>query len=409
MRRVLNHLGLDAQPTLVDPAAAAPSTVTATSTQLSVLGDDPDGESGLVYSWSIISKPSGAADPVFSANASNAASSVTASFSKAGTYLLRATISDGTTTLTSDVSIIVEQTFSSISLSPATANVAARATQQFTAVAKDQFGNAMAVGPQFTWSLSGSGSLDAAGLYTAPATDGSATVSASATGPSGTISASATVNVRASSLHLTFDETSGTTAVDSSGNGNNATLYNGATFVASGRTGGGNALYLDGSDDYAQIADASTLDGTGKLSIALWVNPSVLDGQARGLISKRISSTSGQSFSLFFHTGNKLYIDIDGSNNRFASNTVFSTDTWYHIAVVYDGSAPLAERVKLYVNGVLDQTAAESSGAIPNYSSNLTLGVRNAGYATKFAGLLDDVLLYRDALDALEVSAMMLS
>lgn len=102
---------------------------------------------------------------------------------------------------------------------------------------------------------------------------------------------------------LDFDETSGTTATDSSGGGNSAALYNGAGFAASGQPDGGNALALDGVDDYAQVADADNLDGTSKLTLSFWVNPSLLDGQARGIISKRISSTSNISYSVFFYTG----------------------------------------------------------------------------------------------------------
>ena len=73
---------------------------------------------------------------------------------------------------------------------------------------------------------------------------------------------------------------------------------------------------------------------------------------------------------------------------------------WYHIAATYDGSLPAAERVKLYVDGVLDTVASETSSAIPNYASPLTLGTLNADYHASLDGWIDDTRIYRQALTA---------
>jgi hypothetical protein len=43
------------------------------------------------------------------------------------------------------------------------------ATEQFTATALDQFGQAMAAQPTFTWQIGGGGKISSTGLYTAPA------------------------------------------------------------------------------------------------------------------------------------------------------------------------------------------------------------------------------------------------
>lgn len=52
------------------------------------------------------------------------------------------------------------------------------------------------------------------------------------------------------SLWYKFDETNGTTAADSSGNGKTATLVNGPTWVAGKKA---NAVNLDGSNDYVSL------------------------------------------------------------------------------------------------------------------------------------------------------------
>jgi hypothetical protein len=79
-------------PTIATAAAATPSPVVGTTAALSVLGADDAGESNLTYTWSVTGKPAGATDPTFSTNGTNAAKSVSATFGKAGSYTLRATV-----------------------------------------------------------------------------------------------------------------------------------------------------------------------------------------------------------------------------------------------------------------------------------------------------------------------------
>jgi hypothetical protein len=79
-----------------------------------------------------------------------------------------------------------------ITVSPSSATVADGFKQTFSAQAFDQFGTPLAPQPSFAWSVTGLGSIDATGVYSAPASGaGSATVTAASGGVTGT----ATVNV----------------------------------------------------------------------------------------------------------------------------------------------------------------------------------------------------------------------
>ena len=103
------------------------------------------------------------------------------------------TITDaGGLTATSSVSVTVDQTLTSIAVAPASVTLDENQAQQFIATAYDQFGNALSAQPTFTWAkTSGVGSINASGLYTAPATTGSAGITAT----SGLIVGSATITV----------------------------------------------------------------------------------------------------------------------------------------------------------------------------------------------------------------------
>jgi autotransporter-associated beta strand protein len=167
-----------AQPSVAAAASATPGVVTGTSTNLSVLGADPAGESNLTYTWSALALPYGAAAPAFSANDSNAAKNTTASFSSAGVYVFLVTITDASGfSVGSTVSVTVRQTFTGITVAPL-AGLGADGAQPFAATALDQFGNVLANQPQFNWSVVGDGNITSTGVFSPPYEDGTATIQA---------------------------------------------------------------------------------------------------------------------------------------------------------------------------------------------------------------------------------------
>ena len=171
-------------PTVAMAASASPNPVTGTTSNLSVLGADDAGESNLTYTWAATGTPPAAVN--FSLNGSNAAKDTTATFSKAGNYTFQVTITDaGGLTATSSVNVTVNQTLTSIVVTPASISVRPGGEQQFTATAEDQFGTPMAVQPSFTWTTT-VGTISSTGLLTLPDTlVNGGTVSASGDGLNG--------------------------------------------------------------------------------------------------------------------------------------------------------------------------------------------------------------------------------
>jgi hypothetical protein len=175
----------NAAPTVRTAAAAAPTTVTGTTTALSVLGADDGGEAALTYLWATTGTPP--APVSFSVNGTNAAKSTTATFGRAGTYQFRATIRDQAgATVASTVTVTVAQTATTVAVSPATPVVHVGATQGFTATLRDQFAIAMGTQPAFAWSVSGGKVISSSGVVAASsAAGGPYTVTATGAGRSG--------------------------------------------------------------------------------------------------------------------------------------------------------------------------------------------------------------------------------
>ncbi len=169
-------------PTVATAAAATPAAVAGTSTQLSVLGADDGGEAALKYTWS----SAGPAAVTFAPNGSHEARASTATFTRAGSYTLTASIQDAAgLKVTSAVTVVVSPTLSAVRVLPDKPTVALGASQQFSASARDQFGQPMAGTFTYAWTVTGGGTLSATGLFTAGVTVGSFAVSATTGGKTG--------------------------------------------------------------------------------------------------------------------------------------------------------------------------------------------------------------------------------
>jgi hypothetical protein len=207
-------------------------------------------------------------------------------------------------------------------------------------------------------------------------------------------------------LWLKLDESSGTTATDSSANGNNGALSGGATWQPLGGAKGG-AIKLDGVSGLVTVPDASTLDNTTAFSLTYWFRADAYPADSAGLVCKRVNISTDNAYTTYLKAADQhIYVDIDSSNNRFPSSALIQTGAWYHVALVFDGSLPAAQRVTLWINGLLDTTATETSATIPNYSSSVLIGNTHSGAVNWFKGSIDDVRFYRRALNGAEVAVL---
>jgi hypothetical protein len=170
----------DPTPEITEPASASDDDVTGDSTELSVGVDVPGGDdSNLTFDWIVLSAPSGASFPVLSDNDSSTADDITAYFWMAGDYTFEVIADNGGSSGTSEVSVTVEQTATSLMVTPADTVVIEGASLQYEATVDDQFGNPMESPPTVDWTVDGVGTIDEAGYYTAPGDEtGQATIEA---------------------------------------------------------------------------------------------------------------------------------------------------------------------------------------------------------------------------------------
>src|SRR5207302_8783172 len=104
--------------------------------------------------------------------------------------------------------------------------------------------------------------------------------------------------------YWTFDSAnvSGTTALDSSGSGNNGTLQGTVLpSIVPGKTN--QAVKLDGVSDLVSVPDSANLNIKGPFTVAAWVNLASVpsSGQYPNVVAKLTSPSSTYGYGLFWN------------------------------------------------------------------------------------------------------------
>ncbi|KPA18019.1 Pentaxin, partial [Candidatus Magnetomorum sp. HK-1] len=177
-----------------------------------------------------------------------------------------------------------------------------------------------------------------------------------------------------------FDHSSGTILEDLTARGNNGSLINmdnndwivstapigdvsTHTYYDSytySLPGSGKALNFDGVNDYVDLGTRSGLILGNTFTIEAWIYPTPSDSGYRGFIGNHqgVPTTRSPSMWLFNYTGIH-YDSYDQSNTRCTAEipNVVSSNQWYHIAYVFDGT-----NVNLYINGINQHSSSSCSG-----------------------------------------------
>ena len=193
-----------------------------------------------------------------------------------------------------------------------------------------------------------------------------------------------------------FDEGSGTTTADRSGNGNTGTLSN-ATWSPAGKFG--NALFFNGTNARVNVNDSNSLDLTSGMTLEAWVKPSLANTNFQDIILKE--QTSNLVYALYSSTDNgrpDTENFIGGSAKVLLGPSALPTSTWSYLTATYDGST-----VRLYVNGTQVSSLA-ATGPITTSTGALRIGGNVVWGGEWFNGWIDEIRIYNRALNASEIT-----
>jgi hypothetical protein len=202
-----------------------------------------------------------------------------------------------------------------------------------------------------------------------------------------------------------MDEGTGTTANDTSGNGNSGTLTNGPTW----RPGKiGKAVSFDGSNDLISIADTAVLEPSSDMTISAWVYLNTLPsvrGENAMIVAKSHGSAPFLSYELFVSSsGNKVNVNwgtSSGGGISYTANTAaaLTTNRWYFITLAKRSTA-----LELYIDGKYDvEFAQTTTGSIVASDGAVRIGAGSSS-AKRTDGKIDQVTMFNYARTPAEIA-----
>ena len=173
---------------------------------------------------------------------------------------------------------------------------------------------------------------------------------------------------------------SGTAWNDLSGNSNNVTLVNGATYSSND----GGYLDFDGTNDYINANTAlpdSFFQGNSTLSFWLYFNTIDSDSQGQAIIHHGTNSAY-KGFHVMQRVS-KVNIDLWGT--ALETTSTFSASTWYNITITLNNTT---NACVIYINGSSDA------------SGTLTASYTGTGNNCRIAGPIIEGGVFHDELHA---------
>ncbi len=188
----------------------------------------------------------------------------------------------------------------------------------------------------------------------------------------------------------------------------------GTLSTADGKFGSKGVQFNGNNANILEVKDAAKLSGMSALTIEAWVLPrnvaSHTGTAGMSIVSKRNANLDNDAYNLFVYTGrlvNGRINHINTAGNIGLSKTVIADNTWYHLAFVFDGKATGTEKLKLYVNGVLESSTAHPATAVDKSTAPLWVGELDAARGFAWDGVIDEVGVWNIALTSAEVTQVM--
>ncbi|MCK5321107.1 VCBS repeat-containing protein [Candidatus Pacearchaeota archaeon] len=210
-------------------------------------------------------------------------------------------------------------------------------------------------------------------------------------------------------MHMNNDSgygENGTHVFDFSGEGNNGSVYDNASFTTGGKLGAG-AFEFDGDGDYVDCGNDSSLEfPIGSFSLAMWVK---LPDSLSDAYLLFYGDTADEWYAIDYYSGGdvlRFSIDDDATKTDIVTATGLSDNSWHHLVSVRD---IVSDVIRLYVDGIEVDSDTDNTGNISNPTyKNVYLGKRTSSgsSSTYFNGSIDEVAIWNRTLSVTEIEEM---
>lgn len=181
---------------------------------------------------------------------------------------------------------------------------------------------------------------------------------------------------------------------------NSRSLLTSESFNAAVQLPGGTSI----DTNFISVAASTKLQPPGTVSVETWVQESRPAVSTSDLVAYG-SRTSGLSYTLQVLANNTLaaFVTTSSGYGFVASTTAMSVARPYLVDLTYTG-----KELAIYVDGALEGSSATTgslSYARPSATNGLTIGSANDSTRPVFAGVLDEVAVFSQALTAAQIAS----
>jgi concanavalin A-like lectin/glucanase superfamily protein len=204
-----------------------------------------------------------------------------------------------------------------------------------------------------------------------------------------------------------LDEATGGLTPDTSGHALDGTLGGYATLVPGGRFG--NALDLLPPESYLYVADSPTLESP-HITVQAWVRNAGNPGSYKWIVAKGAAGCSGASYGMSTGANGGLYFIIYDGTSAYGTadaGEAIWDGQWHAVAGTYDGA-----NLRIYVDGAEVGTGTPNASTIQyglqfeDFNLGSYPGIDVCGFDYMFPGEIDQVSIYRRALEAAELAEL---
>jgi Concanavalin A-like lectin/glucanases superfamily len=196
-----------------------------------------------------------------------------------------------------------------------------------------------------------------------------------------------------------FEESSGTTATDTTGNSNDGTYVNGVQINQPGAPNLGKAARFDGIDDYVSTPRTVSTSFT----LELWINTtaSSLTGaqayEGNGLLWSDVGGAANDFVMAMLNNGLSFF--TGNPDITVTSATAINDGHWHHLVATRTQGG----NVEIFVDGVSRGTTTTNNNPLDGNPSIMIGG--NVLDSRYFTGLIDEVAYYPTVLSLGQINA----
>jgi hypothetical protein len=197
--------------------------------------------------------------------------------------------------------------------------------------------------------------------------------------------------------------------------GHNGTLENNAKYATGFVC---QAFSFGGVNDFVDVGE---VDLPSTFSVEAWVFPN--DTTTFQIILSKDNSKNARSYYFEVEAGGTLAGSVRNTGGQFTqyrtTDRVVTQASWQHVVMTYDGSAPIAQKMAFYVDGIRHSISVIGPDGSPGAYDNGGTPEQRDGVSTKigiitddinlvdgFNGLIDELTVYSRVLSAAEIVAV---